>query len=123
MTINLNRANRGRGCARESFIMCKVDPKEISLALSFLLPCPAATAIAALTLPTAHAPLRLPDEKPEPAHAPHGEGSGESPTFAGMSASGAMANVNATVTAMFWEPTIDAHTELGHRLFEKPVHQ
>ena len=79
--------------------------KEISLALSLVVPCAPTTAMATLTVPVAQRPVRLPSEKPEPEHPPHGEGSGELPTFVGISASGAMSNVSAAVmTTTSWEP-------------------
>ena len=80
--------------------------REISLALSLVVvPCSPVCATATLTVPVAQQPVRLPDETPGPEHPPHGEGSGELPTFAGISASGAMSNVSAAVvTTTLWEP-------------------
>ncbi|PYV75559.1 MAG: hypothetical protein DMG96_16805 [Acidobacteria bacterium] len=100
-----------------------MNPKEISLTISFLLPCAPAPATATLTLPVAQAPLRFPDDKPEPTHPPHGEGSGELPSLTGISASGAMANVNAIVTTTTWEPVTGAYPGPAHDFFAKPAHQ
>jgi hypothetical protein len=49
----------------------------MSVLMSLALPCAIAPATATLTVPAVHQPIRLPDDKPEPEHPPHGEGSGE----------------------------------------------
>jgi hypothetical protein len=118
-----NPPERIRARINRTFIMWEMDARGISLAMSFLLPCPSASATATLTLPIAQAPLHAPEEKPEPAHPPHGEGSGELPTFSGISASGAMANVNATVTTTSSEPITTADSHHAHYFFAKPVQQ
>ena len=89
-----------------------MNPKEISLVVSLILPCSIPATTATLTVPVAQQPIRLPDEKPEPLgdHAPHGEGSGELPTFVGLTASGAVSNVNAIVTTTTWEPLPNIHS-------------
>jgi hypothetical protein len=86
-----------------------VNPKElVTVASLFFVPvCPVPIPAASLHLAhAAPAPLRLPDETPEPAHPPHGEGSGESPMFVGVvGASGAMSNTaNAVMMTPSWEP-------------------
>jgi hypothetical protein len=88
-----------------------MNPKEISLVISLVLPCSMPAATATLTVPAARQPVRFPKEKPEPIgdHAPHGEGSGELPTVVGLSTSGAMSNVNAMVTTTTWEPLPSIH--------------
>lgn len=78
--------------------------KEISLALSLMVPCSPVCTTATLTVPVAQQPVRLPGDKPEPEHPPHGEGSGELPTFVGISASGVMTNTSAVVMTTSWEP-------------------
>jgi hypothetical protein len=62
----------------------------------------------------APAPPRLPDETPEPAHPPHGEGSGELLIFTGISASGTISNVHANAVSSLWEPPSRAHSEFDH---------
>lgn|SRR5579864_1891793 len=96
-----------------------VNPKEISLVISLVLPCSMPAATATLTVPAARQPVRLPDEKPEPFgdHAPHGEGSGELPTFVGLTASGAMSNVNAIVTTITWEQLPSIHSAPFEQFF------
>lgn len=43
-----------------------MNPKEISLVISLVLPCSIPATTATLTVPVAHQPIRLPDDKPEP---------------------------------------------------------
>ena len=77
--------------------------------------CPVASPAASVTaVRFMYTPARLPPETPdrEPVHPPHGEGSGEVPTFTGISASGAMSNAaNAAMTVSSWEPLSQVHYE------------
>jgi hypothetical protein len=97
-----------------------VNPKDLSRVASlFLLPvCQAWIPAASLTAAhVAYAPSRLPDETPEPAHPPHGEGSGELEIFNGLNASGAMSNAaNAVLNFSTWEPPSHGRFEFD-RLF------
>ena len=99
----------------------RMDPKGLSLVASLpLLFCPVSNPSASLTaLHVVPQPSRLPDETPEPAHPPHGEGSGELLVFNGLSASGAISNVQANIVYSSWEPPNRGHSKLD--LFTKPV--
>jgi hypothetical protein len=98
-----------------------VNPKTISLTISLMLPCAPPAVSHTLTVPFAQQPIRLPEEQPEPLgdHAPHGEGSGEFPTFVGLTASGAMSNVSAMVTAITWEPLLAIHSDPFDQSFSR----
>ena len=97
-----------------------MNPKGLSLVTSLpLLFCPASNAGASLTvLHVAPSAPRLPDETPEPAHPPHGEGSGDLLIFTGISASGTITNVSAQAMSYAWEPTSRDRSQFDH-LFPK----
>jgi len=83
-----------------------MNPKELVTVASLLLVPVCPQPIPAASVSAAHVaqPARLPDDKPEPAEPPHGEGSGESPISVGV-ASGAMNNTaSAVMMTPFWEP-------------------
>jgi hypothetical protein len=99
-----------------------MNPSDLSRVAILLLPaCSVSVPAASLTVPHAvSVPGRLPEgDTPEPAHPPHGDGSGELLIFTGISTSGMSNTANASVSTS-WEPPSQSHLPLD-RFFVKSV--
>jgi hypothetical protein len=99
-----------------------MNTPQLSLIASLLLVCPTSKPGASVTAAhVAHpfVPLRFPDEKQEPAHPPHGEGSGDLLIFTGVSASGAISNVQATAVSFTPEPPVGGRS--GFHFVRRPL--